>query len=71
MNVEKLPPGSISKVGINPENIPFGDRSLSVFEEADMLICGLSREQIANMTPEALEQMADHVVETSWILLGS
>jgi hypothetical protein len=71
MNVEKQPTGAVPASEMKPENIPFGDRPLSVFEKADMLICGLTREQIANMTPESLEQLSDHVVETSYILLGS
>jgi len=71
MNVEKQPPVPIPNEEIKPGNIPFGDRLLSVFEEADMFICGLTREQVAGMTPESLEQLADHVAETSDILLGS
>ncbi len=52
--------------------LPIGPgRPLSVFEEADMLACGLPRKKIADMTPEALEELADFTVDQSKIFVGS
>ncbi|MBI5620794.1 hypothetical protein HY949_03385 [Candidatus Gottesmanbacteria bacterium] len=47
------------------------DRLLTVFEEGDMLLCGLSREEIAGMIPSELGAMADRLAEQSTLLLGS
>lgn len=51
--------------------LPIGNRLLSVEEEANMLAAGLSREKIADMTPEALQNLADATVAQSDIFLGS
>ena len=51
---------------------PFGpDRLLTVFEEGDMLLCGLIREEIVDMTPSELGAFADMVADQSTLLLGS
>jgi len=51
---------------------PFGfRRRLSVTEEGDMLLTGLDRKGIADMTPKQLKELADSVAGQSNILLGS
>lgn len=51
---------------------PFGtDRLLTVFEEGDMLLCGLTRAQIADMTPSELGALADMVADQSTLLVGA
>ena len=53
-------------------DLPIGlKRPLSVSEEANMLAAGLNREKIADMTPEALRNIADLTVCQSTIFLGS
>lgn len=47
------------------------ERSLTVFERADLLASGLTREQAADMTPDALAELADYSVATSNLFLGS
>lgn len=47
------------------------DRQLTVFEEGDMPLCGLTREEIVNMTPSELGAFADMVADQSTLLLGS
>ena len=51
---------------------PFGfRRRLSVTEEGDMLLTGLDRKGIADMTPKQLRELADSVAGQSNLLLGS
>lgn len=51
---------------------PFGpDRQLTVFEEGDMLLCGLTRAGIADMTPSELDAFADMVADQSTLLVGA
>ena len=40
-------------------------------EEGDMLLTGLDRKGIADMTPKQLQELADSVAGQSNILLGS
>lgn len=51
--------------------LPIGSRLLSVEEESNMLAAGKEREMIADMTPEALRDLADFTVDQSNIFLGS
>ena len=65
--------------GYKPERLarkladrPFGMRRfLSVSEEGDMLLTGLNRRTIANMTPKELKELADLTADQSNLLLGS
>ncbi len=51
-------------------NIPFGmDRPLSVAEEADLLLLGWDRADIAELTPSQLREHASHANDAN--LLGS
>jgi hypothetical protein len=53
-------------------DLPIGlQRPLTLYEEADMLAAGLDRKRIADMTPEALQNLADLIVAQSEIFLGS
>ena len=57
-----------------PEHVgkPIGpDRPLTVFEEIDMLAAGKTREDIAGMTPESLENLADATADQSDLFIGS
>jgi len=47
-----------------------GERRLTVTEEGDMLLAGLSRKDLRNMTPERLKDLADWTAEQSNLLLG-
>jgi hypothetical protein len=51
-------------------DLPFGDRPLTVFEEENMLLLGMTRADISAMTPTQLAESASHVEETSTLLLG-
>jgi hypothetical protein len=66
-------PGYLSpKEAAKFADVPIGlNRPLTLYEEADMLAAGLCREKIADMTPEALRDLADLTVDQSEIFLGS
>lgn len=51
---------------------PFGaDRLLTVFEEGNMLLCGLTRAEITDMTPSELGAFADMAAGWSTFLIGA
>ena len=73
MNITETRPGAGTLHGYLPQKdatkfaeLPIGTkRLLTVMEEGDMLAAGLTREQIADMTPESLKNLADISVELS------
>lgn len=46
-------------------------RPLSVSEEADLLVTGLTRRQASRMSPKSLRELAEAAVNQSDIFLGS
>ncbi|MBU1326930.1 hypothetical protein KKB64_00855 [Patescibacteria group bacterium] len=52
------------------EDVVIGTRPLTTFEDGDMLLTGLEREDVALMTPGELAELADLVANQSTLLLG-
>lgn len=52
--------------------MPIGtERLLSKFESANLDILGLSREEAAELTPEALEEQANALAQSSDLFIGA
>ena len=49
---------------------PIGNRRLTVFEQGDQYLCGLSDQEVVAMTPKELSELADLLTAQSTILLG-
>ncbi len=50
---------------------PIGHRKLTVWEQSDALLCGLTVDEVREMTPSELARLADMTADMSDILLGS
>lgn len=53
------------------QELLIGTRELTPVEQADRLLCGLSPEDVAEMTPEQLAELAYFTERRSNILIGS
>lgn len=52
------------------DHFKIGDRKLTPFEEGDALLVGLSRDELAKMTPKKLRSLADSPGTDTNLLLG-